>query len=585
MKLLLCYYKKYCLPLFLLVLINQVNSQDIDGITEEYLNDFNEFTEGFVQTGNRVESKIEYFEKYNGKIVRNIDVEVFDVFGYSISDSTKKAHSFFQKSANYIHINSFEKVVKQKVYLEENRPFSAWLAIESEVYLRSKEYIYDAKIDVIPIDNSDSIDVKVLVQDVWSLKIFPQLNLDKESGKLIIFDENFAGLGATFYNRFNYNRNGREKTIWDGYFQVDDFIFRHNIFKVSYTNEEKEKSLAFSSNREYFSPLVKFTGGVNYEYFDSYRIKLDEFNSEYPDSLEYEKKSIWGGYNYLINPLKDVNDLLIFTAGVEKYNYYKTYKNNDGYYQDGILPIISVGYMNRHYFSDSHVFKMGVQEDIPLVELFTITTGYYDGKHDSYPYFGMKATKSEYYNGLGYLYWGIKAGGFLNSGKWKNGVFILDFYYISRLYRIIGNKSRFHASFEYSKEIGYFEDGLELKGKAIDAGDYKGNRKLFIRFEEVTNIPLTFWELKFALVGFSEFALFTPRDRELWSSSLYSGLGAGLRVSSKHRFIEYLEFNYGFYDNNLPGDEDGSRFTFSTKITNIFNSIKMRKPQILKIEQ
>ena len=48
--------------------------------------------------------KNKVYKKYEGKIIRNINIETLDPFGYSVADTTKKPKNWAEETGNKLHL-------------------------------------------------------------------------------------------------------------------------------------------------------------------------------------------------------------------------------------------------------------------------------------------------------------------------------------------------------------------------------------------------------------------------------------------------------------------------------------------------
>ena len=53
------------------------------------------------------------FATYEGKIIRNININTFDPFGYSANDSTETPKNFFLRAGNSLHIKTKKLAIKK----------------------------------------------------------------------------------------------------------------------------------------------------------------------------------------------------------------------------------------------------------------------------------------------------------------------------------------------------------------------------------------------------------------------------------------------------------------------------------------
>src|SRR5690606_32332005 len=104
---------------------------------------------------------------------------------------------------NFLHPRSKKMTIKNYLLLRKNQAFDSINLVESERLLRSQRFIRNVKIEIVPIENSDSIDLTVKTLDSWS--IIPRVEFSSNKFGVQLRERNFMGLGHTFDNRFKKN--------------------------------------------------------------------------------------------------------------------------------------------------------------------------------------------------------------------------------------------------------------------------------------------------------------------------------------------------------------------------------------------
>lgn len=98
--------------------------------------------------------------------------------------------------ANYLHWLTRKQTIEQQLLFQQGDPFSLRILDESERILRSREYLYDARIWPIRICGN-KVDIEVVTRDVWTLT--PGVSLSRSGGvstrEFLIKDTNLFGRG------------------------------------------------------------------------------------------------------------------------------------------------------------------------------------------------------------------------------------------------------------------------------------------------------------------------------------------------------------------------------------------------------
>jgi len=140
-------------------------------------------------------------KNFEGKIIRNINIQTLDPFGFSISDTTKKARNWIEKSGNHLHIRTRKLAIKNLLLFRKNKPLDTLLVSESERLIRLQKYVRDVKITLEPTGkNTDSVDVFIRVLDTWSS--LPKGSISSSKTTLGLQERNFWVLDTNFITDF-----------------------------------------------------------------------------------------------------------------------------------------------------------------------------------------------------------------------------------------------------------------------------------------------------------------------------------------------------------------------------------------------
>ncbi|MFL5729066.1 MAG: hypothetical protein ACJ75J_06205, partial [Cytophagaceae bacterium] len=135
------------------------------------------------------------YENFNGKVIRDIEIRVLDVFGRSIQDPGKKPKSLLEKGGNVIHIKSQRWIIRNKLLFRKGERLEPLKISESERLLRQANFIYDSRIQVRDLPGKDTVDIIVISQDVWSISGGAGYDQAHNSPAFSLEDVTFLGLG------------------------------------------------------------------------------------------------------------------------------------------------------------------------------------------------------------------------------------------------------------------------------------------------------------------------------------------------------------------------------------------------------
>ncbi|MGK4568647.1 hypothetical protein [Flavobacterium sp. 3HN19-14] len=198
------------------------------------------------------------YKSYEGKIVRKINVQTLDPFGYSEIDTTKKPRNWAERSGNRLHIKSTQLAIRNLLLIRKNRPLDTLLVSESERLIRTQRYVSRVVIDAKPVGR-DSVDVYVRVLDSWSL--IPRGSISSSRTTAELDERNIFGSGHQFDAK--YSRRREDKT------NLYDFKYVIPTIKNSFVRTTLGYKFDFDGNyskslnieRTFFSPFTKWAGG------------------------------------------------------------------------------------------------------------------------------------------------------------------------------------------------------------------------------------------------------------------------------------------------------------------------------------
>jgi hypothetical protein len=122
------------------------------------------------RTRKKTPEMVSAYAAYEGKIIRRINIETLDPFGYSVTDTAAKPSNWVQQFGNTIHLKTKDLAVKNFLLFKRNQPLDSIRVKESERLLRTQRYIRRVVITPQAIKGSkDSVDINIRVLDSWSL--------------------------------------------------------------------------------------------------------------------------------------------------------------------------------------------------------------------------------------------------------------------------------------------------------------------------------------------------------------------------------------------------------------------------------
>ena len=518
------------------------------------------------------------YTKYEGKIIRNINIQTLDPFGYSVSDTTNSVGNWAERFGNQIHIKTRQLAVKNLLLFRRNKPLDPLAIKESERLIRQQRYVREVSITTEPIpQNADSVDIYIRVLDSWSL--IPKGSISSSRTAVGFHERNFLGTGHDFNNKLT-KRLTDGKNAYRMKYEVPNIKNTYIRTSVDYhidLNDNYGKSL--NIDRIFYSPLTRWAAGV---YIDE-QFRTDSLQNEQlqynPQNFKFNSQDFWGGYSFPIFKGKTERERtsnLIFSAR----SLFVQYKENPSveydrinFFSDETFYLGGIGITSRQFVEDQYLFHYGIIEDVPVGKIYGITGGYQIKNNQERFYLGARASFGNYFK-WGYLSTNFEYGTFFRDKKTEQSAFSFQAIYFTNLVEIgrwkmrqfikpqviiganrlesIGDKLTINESSIFQGINGAGIQGLNSAGiRGFDSA-VSGTEKIVLSIQSQFYSPRNI--IGFRLNPFFNFsaALLGDEDAGLTKSKLYSSFGIGVLINNDYLVFNSFQFSFSFYP-TIPG--------------------------------
>ena len=460
-------------------------------------------------------------------------------------------------------------------------PLDPFLLRESERILRQSAHVRDARIIVKPVRrNLDTVDVLIIVHDVWS--IGGSANASTSSASLTLSDNNFLGLAHQLSNTYSYHLN--DKDIVNGSYSIP-YIKNTFIRGTAYYNlRGNDYFFGTGLNREFYSPLTKWAGGV--DYYRSFRSNIFYVEEHYKP-LIFQQQDYWLGRSFQI--LKGSSDIdrstrLVITSRVLNGNYTSKPPLDSSFsYETRTLMLASVGVSQRNFYKDNYIFRFGIMEDVPEGRLFSVITGIEYRESGNRPYAGFRSAFQNRYDGFGYISFALDYGSYIKDFNIKRGVLRTDIGYFSDLMGFKRWRVRQFAYLNYTlginRDVG---ESININGDnglyGFSNNSVSGNSKAFLNVQTVSYLPYTFIGFHFAPVLFGGLGILGSDERMILKSPVYEVYGLGILLRNENLIFSTIQVSIAFYPK-----AEGSQFKFNPgSVYNLrFRDLFLSKPSTI----
>ncbi len=535
--------------------------------------------------------KTQGYAKFEGKIIRKIDIVTLDPFGYSEKDTAVKPKRFSHRTGNSLHTKTKRLAIKNLLLIRRNKPLDSLLVKESERLIRSQRYIrrVATKVELVS-ENSDSVDVSIRVLDSWSL--IPDFSTSSSKSTFYLREKNFLGLGHEFSNTYINSLNSTENGYCGSYTVPN---IRNTFIKTTISYEiDLVGSYAKSINveRPFFSTYARWAAGA---YLDQRYIQtttLDANQVSKAENFKYNSQDYWGGHAFRIfkgNTENDWASNLITTARYFNKDYIEKpfgIKDSLGILSSENLYLIGIGVSSRKYTQDKYIFNFDVVEDIASGIAYNVTSGY-QRKNDDYKfYLGGRFALGKYFT-FGYLSSNLEYGTFFEKSKSVQSTINFSAVYFTNL--VEARRWKFRQFIKPQIVIGTNRinsnaDRLTFNGdtgiQGFSSQTLFGTKKMMVTFQTQGYSPWRVFGFRLNPFINCTLGMLGQQEFDFRGSKLYSGLGAGIIISNDFLVFHSFQFSFSYYP-NLPMDVSSSIKTNAIKTYDLgLQNFELGKPYL-----
>lgn len=511
--------------------------------------------------------EINPYLKYQGRIIKDIIITVYDPFGHNVNDTIVKNINRSQRFGNRIHSKTRHFVIINRLLFKNNDTINPLSLSETERILRTTVFINDARIYISKSGHKDSVNVHVIVHDKWPITI-PILITDIFADAKFR-NQNLFGVGQQFEQYGRITRPDEYK--FNGYYGIANIDNTFISSRLAYSTDKEATTVGISFDRPFFSPLTPWAGGIStshswktYRYIDT----ISGENKKIPlNNLDYD---IWAGKSFkLVNLNKDksyFNQSTNIIMGGRHYagNYLNrpsaSIDSTKSHFNTNAV-LGNIGLSIQQYYKDKFIYRFGANEDVPegLIIQFTYGGIKYEFQKIRY-YLGGEIARAKHFK-FGYLSATFSYGIFFNQKVANDFTTNYKVYYFSNLFK----KGRW--LFREFVNINVVHGENKLIGETINfSGDelygfenrtLSGNSKIALSSETVAYLPYQVIGFRFAPVVSIGLGMIGNSEKKLLTSNLYQAYTIGVMIRNENLLSSTFQFAVGAY----PFFPDEGKFT------------------------
>ncbi len=506
-------------------------------------------------------SGVEKYEKYKGKKIGCVQIQIFKPFG-GIQDNMTQTVTKGQKFGNKIHFRSREWYVKGDVLFKEGEEVNPILFADTEKLLWDRKKFKDVRILITEDSLTGEVDVLVYLQDKLSYAIAAGYSNNRVS--LFGSTYNFFGLpnSLNLFAGVNFNKYN----IWavGGTYSYQNIQASQINFTTKFIIERLNQNVSLSLNRNFFSIKSKWAFNALYNYKNT-TLSLNG-NLRDPSSFVKAKShyySLWLATAIPVNKLMPCKDEKLKFVLAAKLNYLD-YKSRpfiiDRNFNESFIKQqnyrIGFGIARWDFYLERNAFYVDIAEYFPRGISASIWAGpQIDEIYGRRAFLDLTVNYGIYFKKFGYLYPQANYSTYIRNkkGEQMNSKFNLDYVskkvaFAKHMYFRQVIKSGLNLGF-FVPEERYFNIN-EINGgiRGFYSPTLKGSKSVTLSTEVDLFLDKTVILSKGMVYAFCDMGWISENGKQLITQSNYQyGVGFGLRFRSVDLGFPYLDFQFSVY--------------------------------------
>lgn len=535
----------------------------------------------------------EYYSEFEDKIISEISIQPLEVFGPTFDDTTRKASSIIEKTANALHSRSNLNTIRRMLMFKTGSPVDAELMYENERIIRALPYIKDVRF-VIENDtiNENLVRVHVLTKDRFSFGVTGGVEAEN-SAALEMYNQNIFGVGHEISFRFVGHLNRQPYAGVETFYKINNLRGKFIDISAGYMNTFRREGMSFILDKPFVTPSIKWGyGGLAQRFYRTDRIFDNEPLSEDIIPLDLSFFNLWGGRSFQIKPDHYNNSQMVLSTGIYSRSYFQRpdFSMEEGqYFSNSTFYLLGITFTQRRFMQDQLIYSYGITEDIPEGFKNEIVYGFdaneFGNRHYAHLYL---SNGNLLVRRPGYLYLAAGIGGYFKNNDYEQGQIQGSMNYISRQVNAGRKRFRLFVRGNYTLGIRRFEiENLTLSRndhiRGFSSKEATGKQRLSLDVEYVLFLRQELYKFNVAIYGFGDVGIIGSNKQLIFTENYYTGLGFGLRVHNENLVFKTFHFRLAFYPFS-PSDMRFTRAILEEQLKKKFYSFEPMPPQPLRFE-
>lgn len=541
------------------------------------------------------------FMEYNGKIIRSITTEEVG-FEKIFTDTSRLIEYYGNRVLNALHTKTYDWVIRHNLFIKEGTPLNPYLLSDNERYLRSLEFIQDARVVVKRIKGvKDSIDIVVITKDLFSITgslDFSGINRQR----ITVGESNLAGAGQKVQVTALHDISRFPKLGYDFLYSKNSILHSFITGTLGYsrinndrTGMDNVEAFYLQLSRPLFSPYSRYAGGFDLRFNQSHNL-FNLKDSVFSNFYKYKNVAVdgWVGYNLHWKELLTNNKSrkrtfvalrYINNSFSQKPRQYAEIFNN--LYNNTNALLGEVTFFRQEFYKTNFIYGFGTTEDVPYGYNISVTAGRYKQLDLTRPYFGVNANSYIATEKGKFMQYFFRSGLFINKGNFEDASVLAGGSLYSKLYLFRHYKMRQYFKYSYTRLYNrVIYDPLRIDNSLgltyFNADSLKGSQRISIYAESIFFPKYRLIGFNFSPFFFGNASLLTGQNNYFSKSDIYTGIGAGLRARNVNLIFATAELRAVYFPRKAQ-DMNSFKVSFLSDIRFRYNTNYIRPPDIIQL--
>ncbi len=545
----------------------------------------------------------DFFTPFAGKVIREIVINNLG-FERNFSDTSRRIKNLPTRIARTLHVNTKEFVIRNNLFQKEGSIVDPYILADNERYLRTMDYLQDARILVRSVPGTDdSVDLYIVTKDVFSIRLVLD-NDGTKSVKARISESNFLGMGQRIQGTF---LGSQERNPAFGYgfeYNKNNVCGSFVHFNIAYNNidigpsigYQPEVSSGFTLDRPLPSPYDHYAGALNV----STNKAINTFGT--PDSLwypyAYNVIDLWGGYNLSLDHImrsdSSIRDRKFFSA-----RYYRQQFTDappvfserfDPIYNNKEAILGQLTFFKQNFIKTQYIYGFGITEDVPYGYNISVTGGWWKQRDLSRPYAGLTVDYYTYNKNGAFCQYYMRTGGFLNGRQVDDATLMLGASRFSRLYFSGSDvKIRQYVRATYARVFRPLTyEPLRINNvyglREFGTDSAQGFERISFQAETIFFTRYKWHGFRFAPFFYMDGALLRSHTERLDKASFYPGIGGGFRTRNEAMIFGTIEVKACYFPRPVVG-QAGFKLLVASELRYRYRTTYIHAPEIVRLNQ